>query len=137
MTLDEIVKDSFESMPGRLKAGEIDPDFGARIGFEIGTQAWTLEMDGGSCRAEPSLEKDCDAVVQTGLDLLGTGAKFYWAGHLAAAKASSTGASSRSSWSLIEASKADVIITGSPGNSRSAGSSNHRGLAGSMGALPA
>ena len=52
MTLDEIVKDSFESMPGRLKAEEIDSDFGARIGFEIGAQAYTLEVTGGACRAE-------------------------------------------------------------------------------------
>ena len=38
MTLDEIVKDSFETMPGRLKTAELDPDFKARIGFEIGAQ---------------------------------------------------------------------------------------------------
>ena len=66
MTLDEMVRDSFETMPGRLKAAALDPDFKALIGFEIGAQAWTLEVEGGSCRTEPALAKDCDAVVQTG-----------------------------------------------------------------------
>ena len=68
MTLDEIVKDSFETMPGRLKTAELDPDFKARIGFEIGAQAWTLELGGGSCRTRPTSEKESEAVVQTGLE---------------------------------------------------------------------
>jgi diaminopimelate decarboxylase len=63
---DETVKDIFESMPDRLQAEEVAPDFGVRIGFEIGAQGWTVELAGASCRVRPSLEKECDAVLRTG-----------------------------------------------------------------------
>jgi len=64
--LDEIVKDIFETMPGRLKAAELDPEFEALIGFEIGEQAWTVEVGGRSCRARPGRRKGCEATLRTG-----------------------------------------------------------------------
>ena len=50
----------------RLQAEEVAPDFGVRIGFEIGAQGWTVELAGASCRVRPSLERECDAVLRTG-----------------------------------------------------------------------
>ena len=66
MNLEEMVKDSFESMPERLATSRIDREFKALIGFEIGAQLWTIEVEGGSCRARPSLSGECEAIVRTG-----------------------------------------------------------------------
>jgi diaminopimelate decarboxylase len=64
--LDEIVKDIFETMPGRLEAAEVEPEFEALIGFEIGDQAWTVEVGGRSCRARPGRREGCEATLRTG-----------------------------------------------------------------------
>jgi diaminopimelate decarboxylase len=61
-----MVKDSFETMPGRLKASGLDREFEALIGFEIDAQLWTVEVGGGSCRARTGLSEQCEAIVRTG-----------------------------------------------------------------------
>ncbi len=66
MKLDETVEHIFETMPDRFKAGEADPDFQALIGFEIGAQVWTVEVEGGSCRISPSSKEECEATLRTG-----------------------------------------------------------------------
>jgi len=63
---DEIVKDIFETMPDRLQAGEVDPDFSARIGFEIGAQVWTVEVEGRACHTSASPSEECEATLRTG-----------------------------------------------------------------------
>ena len=66
MNLEEMVKDSFETMPERLETSGLDCEFKTRIGFEIGAQVWTVEVEGGSCRVRPSLSGECEAIVRTG-----------------------------------------------------------------------
>jgi diaminopimelate decarboxylase len=63
---DEIVKDIFESMPGRFRAGEAAPDFQTRIGFEIGARVWTLQIEDRSCRTWPGLREECEATLRAG-----------------------------------------------------------------------
>lgn len=67
MKLDETVEHIFETMPDRFEAGEVAPDFQALIGFEIGAQVWTVEVEGGSCRISPSSKEECEATLRTGL----------------------------------------------------------------------
>jgi hypothetical protein len=48
VNLDEMVKDSFETMPERLQTSGLDRDFKAVIGFEVGAQLWTVGIPPGS-----------------------------------------------------------------------------------------
>ncbi len=61
-----MLKDSFETMPERLDAARLAADFEALIGFEIGSEAWTLELEGGDCRVRPALSSECEATLRTG-----------------------------------------------------------------------
>ena len=66
MNREEMVKDSFETMPDRLDEAKLPPAFQALIGFEIGEEIWTLELEGGSCRLRPGSSSECEAILRTG-----------------------------------------------------------------------